>query len=109
MMRYTSSLLALALASAKVVSAESLGRDFTVNLLTQVQDLSINFPQFPDQVPIHWNNASIKHVYGDVTYSVVGSLTFNETYVKQTYHIENDQWSSDVSWRFPFCLFREVG
>jgi hypothetical protein len=97
-MKYTSSLLALA--SAMVVSAESLGREFTVNLLTQVQDLSISFPQFPDQVPIHWNNASISHVYGDVTYSVVGSLTFNETYAKQSYHIENDQWSTDVR-----CVF----
>jgi hypothetical protein len=93
-MKYTSALLALA--SAMVVSAESLGREFTVNLLTQVQDLSISFPQYPEQVPIHWNNASIKHVYGHVTYSVVGSLTFNETYAKQSYHIDNDQWSSDV-------------
>ena len=96
-MKYSASLLALIFATA--VSAEDLGRDFTVNLLTQVPDFSVSFPELPDQVPVHYNNATIKHVYGDdnVLYSVVGSLTFTETDKVQTYHLDSDQWTVDVS------------
>jgi hypothetical protein len=87
------SLLALALAS--LVSA---GMPFTVNLLTQVEDFSVSFLQLPEQVPISYSNATIKHVYHDGgLYSVIGSLTFNETYQVQPYHLESDQWSVDVS------------
>jgi hypothetical protein len=98
-MQYLS--LLLVLASSSLVSAEPLGRDFTINLLTQVDDMSISIPQLPDQAPIHFKDAAIKHVYkddkGEAIYSVIGSLTFNETGVPQVYHIDTSQWAVDVS------------
>jgi hypothetical protein len=97
-MKYSASLLAAV--SATTATAADLGRDFTINLLTRYQDFSASFPQVsPYQVPIHYNNATIKHVYGDdnVLYSVIGSLTFNETDKVQTYHLDADQWAADVS------------
>ena len=98
------SLLALSLSSISLVSAEMLDRNFTINLLTQVQDMTISLPQYPDQAPIAWYNASIKHIYGEENfiYSTIGSLTFNETGKAQTYHIDTSQWSVDVS--SPFTL-----
>lgn len=93
-MRHSVSLLALA--SVGVVSAELLNRNFTINLLTQVPDMSVSLPDSPEQIPMHYNNASIKHVYDNVLYSVVGSLTFTETGKSQAYHMDNDQWSVTV-------------
>ena len=101
-MKYSASLLPILFAST--ASAADLGRNFTINLLTRAQDFSISFPQvLPYQVPIHYNNATIKHVYGDdnALYSVIGSLTFNETERVQTYHIDSDRWAADVSPVFP--------
>jgi hypothetical protein len=100
-MKYSASLLAI---FASAVSAADLGRNFTVNLLTKVEDYSISFPDvLPYQVPIHFNNATIKHVYGNnnSTYSVIGSLTFTETDKVQTYHLDSDQWATVVSLLFP--------
>ena len=97
-MKYSASLLPILFAST--ASAADLGRNFTINLLTRAQDFSISFPQvLPYQVPIHYNNATIKHVYGDdnALYSVIGSLTFNETEKIQTYHLDSDRWAADVS------------
>jgi len=95
-----SSAYLLAVLFAPAASAAELGRNFTVNLLTKVEDYSISFPEvLPYQVPIHYNNATIKRVYGDDNslYSVIGSLTFTETDKNQTYHLDSDLWASEVS------------
>jgi hypothetical protein len=101
-MKYSASLLAVIFATG--ATAADLGRNFTVNLLTKVEDYSISFPDvLPYQVPIHFNNATIKHIYGDdnSTYSVIGSLTFTETDKVQTYHLDSDRWATVVSLLFP--------
>jgi hypothetical protein len=58
-------------------------------------------PRLHHQPPIHFKDAAIKQVYkddkGEAIYSVIGSLTFNETGVPQVYHIDTSQWAVDVS------------
>jgi len=95
-MKYRFTFLALASALASVASAQPIKSLFTVNLLTRVTDMSISTPN--SQIPIHYNNATIKHVYEqEFEYSVVGSLTFEDLGSVQVYHIDTEQWSSDVS------------
>jgi hypothetical protein len=87
----------LALVSASVAIAQSLNRNFTINLLTDDQYMSVvKLPQ-EDQVPIGFGKAAIQTVYDGVTYSVVGSFNFTELNIGQGFHIDNDLWSVDVS------------
>jgi hypothetical protein len=92
-MKYLFTLLTLALAS--IVMAQPIKSLFTVNLLTRVTDMSTTSPG--TQIPIHWANATIKHVYDNEPYSVIGSATFEDLGFVQVYHINTEQWSSDVS------------
>jgi hypothetical protein len=88
----------LALPSASVVSAQSLNRNFTINLLTDDQYLSIaKLPPSEDQTPISYNDPIGKTDYDGVTYSIVGSFNFTELNIGQAFHIDNDLWSVDVS------------
>jgi hypothetical protein len=86
-------------ASAGPIPTEE--KQFTVNLLTQVGDMAITSPKPRESdaypIPIHYNNATIKHAYDNVTYAVIGSLTFNATKTFQSYHIDTDFWHCDVS------------
>jgi hypothetical protein len=87
------SLLALALAS--LATAEPFNKDFSVNLLTRDESTSIGLA---NQTPVSWNNATIKHNYNGIIYSVVGSMIINDTNQVQSFRIDNDQWSVDVSY-----------
>lgn len=104
-MKYLS-ILAISLSSLSLVSADMLDRNFTINLLTRVEDMTISIPDLPDQVPIAWYNASIKHVYGDENsiYNTIGGLVFNETGRAQRYHIDTNQWSVNVGSFLSFTL-----
>jgi hypothetical protein len=74
---------------------------FTVNLLTKVQDMSIISPG--GTIPISYTNATKHEIYEtNVTWSVIGSATFQEERVPQWYLIDNNQWSANVS--FPLTL-----
>jgi hypothetical protein len=85
-----------ALASLVSIRAEPIqGFEFTVNLVTDVWDMSVTPPG--DQQAIAWNNATIQHTFWNHTYNVVGSMIFNETDVKQTYQVHTGQWSKIVS------------
>jgi hypothetical protein len=78
------------------VRAEPIvGYEFTVNLVTDVWDMSVTSPGAP--VAIGWNNATIKHTFWNHTYSVVGSMIFNETDVKKAYEVHIGQWNKTVS------------
>ena len=87
----------LALVSASVVSAQTLNRSFTINLLTGDQYLSVVKLPLENQTPIGFGNATIQTVYNEITYSVVGSFDFTELNIGQAFHIDNDLWSVDVS------------
>jgi hypothetical protein len=88
----------LALVSTSAVLAQSLNRNFTINLLTDDQYLSIvKLPPSEDQTPIGLSNPIATTTYNDITYSVVGSFNFTELNVGQAFHIDNDLWSVDVS------------
>lgn len=94
-MKYRFTFLALASALASMASSQPIRSLFTINLLTRVTDMSITSPNSP--IPVHYNNATIKHVYEqEFEYSVVGSLTFEDLGFVQVYHIDTEQWSSDV-------------
>ena len=88
----------LALASASAALAQSLDKNFTINLLTDDQYLSIaKLPPSEDQTPISYSNLIGNATYDGITYSVVGSFNFTELNVGQAFHIDNDLWSVDVS------------
>ena len=88
----------LALASASVVLAQSLNKNFTINLLTDDQYLSIaKLPPSEDQTPIGFNNPIGSTTYNGTIYSIVGSFNFTELNIGQAFHIDNDLWSVDVS------------
>lgn len=87
-----------ALVSTSSVLAQSLNRNFTINLLTDDQYLSIvKLPPSEDQTPIGFSNPIATTTYDGVIYSVVGSFNFTELNVGQAFHIDNDLWSVDVS------------
>jgi hypothetical protein len=89
----------LALLSASSVFADNLlNKNFTVNLLTRDPSVSITNIAIPDQAPISFNDAPIKHVYDNNVYSVVGSMVFTEKNLGQKCHLDNDKWSVDVSY-----------
>jgi hypothetical protein len=74
---------------------------FTVNFLTKVEDMSIISPGA--QIAISCANATQHQIYEtNVTWSVIGSATFQEERVPQWYLIDNNQWSANVS--FPLTL-----
>jgi hypothetical protein len=88
----------LALVSASVALAQSLNKNFTINLLTDDQYLSIaKLPPSQDQTPISYNDHIGTTDYDGVTYSIVGSFNFTELNVGQAFHIDTDLWSVDVS------------
>lgn len=92
----------LALASIASVRAEPIvGYEFTVNLVTDVWDMSVTSPGA--QVAIGWNNATIKHTFWNHTYSVVGSMIFNETDGKKTYEVHTGQWNKTVRYKVAIC------
>ena len=69
---------------------------FTVNLLTKVEDMSMISPG--GTIPISCTNATEHQIYEtNVTWSVIGSATFQEERVPQWYLIDNNQWSANVS------------
>jgi hypothetical protein len=88
----------LALASASGALAQSLNKNFTINLLTDDQYLSIaKLPPSEDQTPISYHDPIGRTDYNGTTYSIVGSFNFTELNVGQAFHIDNDLWSVDVS------------
>lgn len=87
----------LALFSASFVSAQSLNKNFTINLVTQDPSMSVVKRDIPDQAPISFNDAAIKHVYENTIHSVIGSFVYTDLNVNQSFHIDNDKWSVDVS------------
>jgi hypothetical protein len=88
----------LSLLTLASVLAQSLNRNFTINLLTDDQYLSIaKLPPSEDQTPISYNDPIGKTDYDGVTYSIVGSFNFTELNIGQAFHIDNDLWSVDVS------------
>jgi len=88
----------LALVSASVVLAQSLNKNFTINLLTDDQYLSIvKLPQSEDQSPISYNDPIGTTNYNGTIYHIVGSFNFTELNSGQAFHIDNDLWSVDVS------------
>jgi hypothetical protein len=97
-MKYISllALLSLSLVSADNLPENLLLKNFTVNLLTRDPSVSITNIAIPDQAPISFNDAPIKHVYDNNVYSVVGSMIFTEKNTGQKCHMDNDQWSVDV-------------
>jgi hypothetical protein len=88
--------LSLAVPFAPSSSSIPLGRNFTVNLLTQVQDMSVQSDPTGQSPPISYHNATIQRLYDNVTYSVVGSLLFESIGVPQTYQIETSLWGKAV-------------
>ena len=89
----------LALLSASIVLADDnlLNKNFTVNLLTKDPSVSMTRLDIPDQVPVSFNDAPIKHVHNNTIYSVIGGMVFTEKNVGQWCHLDTDQWSLDVS------------
>jgi hypothetical protein len=84
--------VALAIPTQEVETNEH----FTVNLLTRVGDMSIISPDA--QIAVSFENATTQRVYeGNVTYSVIGSTTFNQLRSPKTYHIDDNQWTAEVS------------
>jgi hypothetical protein len=95
-MKYFATLFAIASMAATGIRADPIeGHQFTVNLVTDVWDLSVTSPG--SQVAIHFNNATIKHSFWNKTYSIVGGLVFNDTKAMQTYAVHTDQWQKTVS------------
>jgi hypothetical protein len=92
----TAALLSGIVASAPVPSDD---KPCIVNLLTQVNTMSVTSAQGRDEnkVAIHHDNATIKYPFDDVDYSLVGSVAFKEVWNSQTFHIETDLWTCDVS------------
>jgi len=89
----------LALLSASLVLADNLlNKNFTINLLTRDPSVSMTNIDIPDQAPISFVDAPIKHVYDNTVYSVIGSMVFTEKSMAQRCHLDTDQWSVDVSY-----------
>jgi hypothetical protein len=99
-MKYLSllALLSLSLVSADNLPENRLFKNFTVNLLTQDPSVSMTRLDIPDQVPVSFKDAPIKHVYNNTIYSVIGGMVFTEKNVGQWCHLDTDQWSLDVSY-----------
>jgi hypothetical protein len=69
---------------------------FTVDFLTKVEDMSIIPPGA--LIATSCENATEHRIYEtNVTWSVIGSATFQEERVPQWYLIDNNQWSANVS------------
>jgi hypothetical protein len=92
-----------ALASMASVRADKVpieGHQFSVNLLTEDPEMSVTSPWAKQS--IHWNNATMKHVLFDKTYSIVGGLLFNDTDNYQTYEVHTDLWNKTVGSSFVY-------
>jgi hypothetical protein len=98
-MRLITTVLAVA-SSIAVRAAPIESHSFTVNLLTDVADLSITSPGA--LVSVTYDNATAKHVYNDHLYSIVGSLVFTDTDTIQTYEVHTVEWNKTVS-TSPWC------
>ena len=96
-MRYFASMLTLLSATLATAPQESQSSSpFTVNLLTKVGDMSIISPG--GEIPISCTNATEHQIYEtNVTWSVIGSATFQEEQVPQWYLLDTNQWSANVS------------
>lgn len=87
----------LAIAAGSLVAAQSLDKQFTVNLLTKDESLSIVKLDVENQTPLSFNDAPIKHAYDKTIYSVLASFTFDAKDAGQRFYIDNDKWSVNVS------------
>ena len=85
--------LALTVAFLPTILGDAIGYDFKVNLLTTIPDLSMTSPSGN---VISYNYASDRHEHDGLMVSVVGYMTFTETFVSQKQKVDFGQWTGEV-------------